>query len=158
VLAHTEGHEGNLLIETQIRSFRAMGSLNGPSESASYWPPLVSLRPSLWLLWVVLTHLTGFALEPSALAGPSTIVGPILDTVVASLTIEGASCGGLVWRVKLVFTVPFYSVYRAQPLCLLGCYTMGYKVGGCSFVQPTSSRTISDSLLASFPPSEKKKT
>jgi hypothetical protein len=26
---------------------------------------------------------------------------------------------------KIVFTLPFYRVYGAQPLCLIGCYTVG---------------------------------
>jgi hypothetical protein len=26
---------------------------------------------------------------------------------------------------KLVFNAPFYSAYKAPPICLLSCYTMG---------------------------------
>jgi hypothetical protein len=48
-----------------------------------------------------------------------------LDTVVVSRDVEGASYGELGWRVKLMFTVPFYSACRAQLLCLLDYYTMG---------------------------------
>jgi hypothetical protein len=54
-------HEGNHLVRTQIRSLRAPGPLNGAPESANYCPHLSSLRP---LLWVALTHMAGFALEP----------------------------------------------------------------------------------------------
>jgi hypothetical protein len=52
-------------------------------------------------------------------------MGPILDTIAISHDVEGASCEELGWLTKLVFTVPFYSACRAQPLCLLGCYIMG---------------------------------
>jgi hypothetical protein len=31
---------------------------------------------------------------------------------------------------KIVFTVPFYSAYGAQPLCLLDRSPQGYKAGG----------------------------
>jgi hypothetical protein len=48
-----------------------------------------------------------------------------LDTVVVSRDVEGASYEELGWRVKLMFTVPFYSSCRAQLLCLLDYYTMG---------------------------------
>jgi hypothetical protein len=54
-----------------------------------------------------------------------TINGTILDTVVVSRDVEGASYEELGWRVKLKFTVPFYSACRAQLLCLLDYYTMG---------------------------------
>jgi hypothetical protein len=64
---HMEGHEGNLLAETQIQSLRMLGPLDGVPGSASYWPPFVSLCPSLYLLWAALTRLTGFSLEPRAI-------------------------------------------------------------------------------------------
>jgi hypothetical protein len=37
---------------------------------ASYWPPFVSLRSSLWSLWAALTHLAGFAFQPGAVNSP----------------------------------------------------------------------------------------
>jgi hypothetical protein len=67
VLGHTEGREGNIPIETQIRSLRIPGP-HMDSRCASWCPPFVSLRP---LLWAALTRLMGFALEPWALANPS---------------------------------------------------------------------------------------
>jgi hypothetical protein len=36
----------------------------------------------------------GFCLQPLALADPSAIMGPILDMVVVSCDVEGASCEG----------------------------------------------------------------
>jgi hypothetical protein len=64
MLAHTDGREGNLSTGTQIQKLRMSGPLDGPLESASCWPPFVSLCPLLCLLWAALTQLVGFALEP----------------------------------------------------------------------------------------------
>jgi hypothetical protein len=51
-------------------------------------------------------------------------VGPILDTIVVSYDVEDMSYEESVTR-KLIFTVPFYHDYGAQPLCLLDYYTVG---------------------------------
>jgi hypothetical protein len=40
------------------------GPLDGALESASYWQLFVLLCPLLYLLWVALTWLLGFTLEP----------------------------------------------------------------------------------------------
>jgi hypothetical protein len=45
----------------------------------------------------------GFWLRILSFADPTTIVGPILDTVAVSRDVEGAS-----YECKLIFTVPFY--------------------------------------------------
>jgi hypothetical protein len=63
MLAHTEGHEGNLPALTQIQSLRMSNPLVGALGSANCWPPFVSICPSLCLLWAALTPLAGFALE-----------------------------------------------------------------------------------------------
>jgi hypothetical protein len=55
------GLHGNYLVGTQIESLRMSGPLDGVSAGASCWPSFVSLSPSLW---VALTQLAGFALEP----------------------------------------------------------------------------------------------
>jgi hypothetical protein len=60
----TWGHEGNLPARTQIQILRMPGLLSGAMESASCWPPFVSLCPSLCLLWAALTRLAGLAIEP----------------------------------------------------------------------------------------------
>jgi hypothetical protein len=39
------------------------GSPRWGTECANYWPPFMSLRPSLWLLWVALTQLSWFFLR-----------------------------------------------------------------------------------------------
>jgi hypothetical protein len=44
---------------------------------ASYWPPFVSLRSSLWSLWAALTHLASFAFQPGAVNSPPAIRGPL---------------------------------------------------------------------------------
>jgi hypothetical protein len=62
--AHTEGHDRNLPVETQIQSLRMSGPLDGAIESASCWLPFVSLCPPLYMLWAVLTQVVGFALKP----------------------------------------------------------------------------------------------
>jgi hypothetical protein len=54
-----------------------------------------------------------FCLRTLSVGRPSVIMGPIFDTVVISLNVEGASCEELGWRVKLMFTAPFYSACRA---------------------------------------------
>jgi hypothetical protein len=48
-----------------------------------------------------------------------------LDMIVISRDVEGASCEELVWLIKLVFTMPFYNAFKAQPVCLLDCYIVG---------------------------------
>jgi hypothetical protein len=58
------GHDGNLLLGTQIQSLRMSGPLGGVLGSVSCWPPFVSPCPSLFLLWAVLTQLEGFDLDP----------------------------------------------------------------------------------------------
>jgi hypothetical protein len=63
MLVHTEGHEENLLVGTQIQSLTMSGPLDGALESASCWPSLVSLCPSLCLLCAALIRQTGFAFE-----------------------------------------------------------------------------------------------
>jgi hypothetical protein len=40
------------------------------SGCASWYPPFVLLRPSLWLLWPALTRLAGFTFKPKALVDP----------------------------------------------------------------------------------------
>jgi hypothetical protein len=66
---HTEGHEENLLVGTQIQSLTMSGPLDGALESASCWPSLVSLCPSLCLLRATLM--------------------PILDTFAVSCDVVG---------------------------------------------------------------------
>jgi hypothetical protein len=39
------------------------------------WPPFVSLRPSLWLLWAALTRLSGFCLQTLSFARPHGNLG-----------------------------------------------------------------------------------
>jgi hypothetical protein len=56
---------------------------------------------------------------------------------------------------KIIFTVPFYHSYGAQPLCLLGCYIVG--LYSCWSLLHTSSRTISHHLPTSFRTCEKKR-
>jgi hypothetical protein len=63
MLAHMEWHDRNLSFGTQIRSLRVLDSLNGDTGCASYWPPFVSLHPSLLSHWAALSHLAGFTFE-----------------------------------------------------------------------------------------------
>jgi hypothetical protein len=55
MLAHMKEHEGNLPIGTLIQTMRMSGPLEWGSGCVSCWPPFVSLCPSLYLLWAVLT-------------------------------------------------------------------------------------------------------
>jgi hypothetical protein len=55
MLVLTEERQGNLITGTQIQTLRVLCPLDGALESASCWPPNVSLCPSLYLLWAVLT-------------------------------------------------------------------------------------------------------
>jgi hypothetical protein len=68
-----------------------VGSPRWGSGCASCWPPFLSLCPSVWLLWVALTRLAGFTFEPYALVDPMAIMGHVLDTIVISHDVEGAS-------------------------------------------------------------------
>jgi hypothetical protein len=45
VLAHTEGREGNLLVETQIRSLRMLGPLDGAPDVLATGHPLCYFIP-----------------------------------------------------------------------------------------------------------------
>jgi hypothetical protein len=54
------------------------------SSDMKHEPSFVLLHPSLLFLYVALTQLVGFAFGPWALADPTGIVEPILDTVAIS--------------------------------------------------------------------------
>jgi hypothetical protein len=54
MLAHIEGREGNLPVGTHMKLEDARSPRWG-TRCANCWTPFVSLRPSLWLLWVALT-------------------------------------------------------------------------------------------------------
>jgi hypothetical protein len=79
-----------------------------------------------------------------------------LDTIAVSLDVEGASCEELGWRVNSCLLRLFTML--ARPRCFASSVVtpQGYKDGGRPCVQPTSSRTTSHHLLASFPTAKKK--
>jgi hypothetical protein len=91
----------------------------------------------------------GFRLGTLSVAGPSAIVGPILDTIAVSRNVEGASCEELGWHIFTMLT-------RAHHFASSVVTPWGYKTSGRSYAQPMSSHTISHRLPASFPIAEKK--
>jgi hypothetical protein len=56
------------------------------------------------------------------------IVGLVLDTVTISYNVAGVLCEELGVACKHVFIAPFCCVCKGLSLCLIGCYTTGYKV------------------------------
>jgi hypothetical protein len=79
-----------------------------------------------------------------------------LDTVAISYDVEGESYEELGWHVNSfllrLFTAPAKPCRSASLVVTL----WGYKAGGHSCTQPTSSRMISHHLPTSFPMVEKK--
>jgi hypothetical protein len=86
-----EGHEGNLLVRTQIQSLRMSGPFDGGKGSASYWPSFVSLSLAL-LIFGGADPAGGFCLRTLSSSSPTAIVRPILDMVVVFHAIEGMMC------------------------------------------------------------------
>jgi hypothetical protein len=100
---------------------------------------------------------SGFCLGTLSVAGPSVIMGPILDIVVIFHDVEGASCEELGWRVKSCLLHLFTAPTRARRFASSIVTPHGYQAGGHPCAQPMSSRMISHHLMASFPMAEKKK-
>jgi hypothetical protein len=98
----------------------------------------------------------GFCLRTLSCHRPTTIVGPILDTIVVSHDVEGTSCEELGWHINLcllhLFTVPVWARHFASSVVK----PQGYKTGGHPCTQPTSSHMSSHHLNASFPMAKKK--
>jgi hypothetical protein len=67
----------------------------------------------------------GFYLRTLSNSRPMSIMGPVLDTIFASLAVVGTSCEELGETCKHGFTVPFYCTYKGPLLCLIGCNTTG---------------------------------
>jgi hypothetical protein len=63
---------------------------------------------------------------------PNTIVGPILDKVVVSHDVEGASCEELGWRVNSYLLDPFTAPVRACRLDASVVAPRDYKASGCA--------------------------
>jgi hypothetical protein len=99
---------------------------------------------------------SGFCLGTLSFAGPSPIIGPILDTVAISRDVKGTSCKELGQHVNScllhLFTAPAGAHHFASSVVT----PRGYKAGSHSSTQPTSSRTISYHLPASFPMTQTK--
>jgi hypothetical protein len=149
------GLHGNYLVGTQIESLRMSGPLDGVWAGASCWPSFVSLSPSLW---VALTQLAGFALEPWVFHGP--IWGPFwvrFPYRVLPLRHSGHDVRGVGEVCKCGFIVPYL-------LCFLGAYRFAssdmkmhdYKSKWMPLRTLTSSHTISCCLLVLFLASEKR--
>jgi hypothetical protein len=91
---HTKECEGNLLAGTQIRSTRMLGHLDGALE-------VPCVASSLTLFTQGCADLTGgFCLRTLSYFNPMIIMGPILDMVVVSHDVVGASCEELGWCVN----------------------------------------------------------
>jgi hypothetical protein len=91
-----------------------------------------------------------------ALADPSAIMELILDIVVVSHNVEGASYEESRWHANS-FLLHLFTV-SAKTCCFASSVVTprGYKADDCSCVQPMSSHMISHHLPAFFPEAEKK--
>jgi hypothetical protein len=89
--AHMKGNEGNLPFRTEIESFRMPGPLDGAPKVPTAVHPLCRFVPHSGCFGRLCPGSTGFAFEPYALADPTTISRPILDTVGVSHDVKGVS-------------------------------------------------------------------
>jgi hypothetical protein len=87
MLAHMEGHEGNLEAGPQIQSLRMSGPLDGAPGVLATGHTLCCFVPhSVCSSGVDLAD--GLSLRTLSFSRPTTIVGPILDTVAISYDVE----------------------------------------------------------------------
>jgi hypothetical protein len=75
----------------------------------------------------------GFRLGTLSVAGPSTIVEPVLDLVAISCDVEGASCEELGWHVNPCLLCLFTAPARAHRFTTSGATPQGNKVGSRSY-------------------------
>jgi hypothetical protein len=85
----------------------------------------------------------GFHLGTISVAGPSAILGPILDMVAVSCNVEGASFDKLGWHINSCLIHLFTAPARAGHFASLVVTPQGYKASGHHCTQPTSSCMIS---------------
>jgi hypothetical protein len=83
-------------------------------------------------------------------------MGPILDIVCSILVMYRARRMRSRMTRKVVFTVPFYHTYGAQPLCLLSVLHRRAIKWAVIPAQPTSSHMISLCSSTPFPTTEKR--
>jgi hypothetical protein len=90
-----------------------LGPLDGASDAPDAGHPLCCFVPHSGSLGG--SDPTGrFCPGNLRFAGPSAIMGPVLDTIAISRDVEGASCEEFGWTAS-----------EGLSLCLLGCYTTG---------------------------------
>jgi hypothetical protein len=71
----------------------------------------------------------GFCLRTLSCCRPTAIVGPILDTVIVSHCVAGASCVELGWRVNMCLLRPFTASIRVHRFVSSIVTLWGYKAG-----------------------------
>jgi hypothetical protein len=71
----------------------------------------------------------GFHLGIISVAGPSAILGPILDTVAVSCNVEGASFDKLGWHINSCLLHLFTAPARARRFASSDVTLRGYKAG-----------------------------
>jgi hypothetical protein len=122
MLAHMKGHEGNVLVRTQIQSLRMRGPLDEAPKNASYWPPFVPL--SVCSGGADLAG--GFCLRNLSYNRSTTIMGPIWDTIALSRSVVDASCEEFGRRVNM----GLLRLVRAHRFASSVIPPQGYKAGG----------------------------
>jgi hypothetical protein len=92
----------------------------------------------------------GFYLQTLSYCRHTSIMGPVLDTVVVSHDVVGASCEKLGWHVNMCLLHPFTVPIRARLFTSSVVTPQGYKVGGlpCANLRPLAQPPI-----VSSPPS-----
>jgi hypothetical protein len=98
----------------------------------------------------------GFCLRTQSVAGPSTIMGPILDTVDVSRDVEGVSCEELAWLVNSFLLRLFTALARSCRFASSVVTPQACNASSRSCVQPMSSRTISHHVPTSLPTAKRK--
>jgi hypothetical protein len=123
---------------------------------ANCWPPVVSLRSSLWLLWTALTHLDIFFLRILSFGRPHNNHGICLRYGCRIPQCKGCIVGGVRWHIRSFLLCLFTAPAEPSRFASLVVTPRGYKAGVVAHIQPTSSRTISHHSSASFPLAKKK--
>jgi hypothetical protein len=110
---------------------------------------LVSHASSLILFAQGGAELTGgFCLKTLSYCGPTSIMGPILNTVVVSHDVAGVSCEELGWHVNMCLLHPFTMPVMACHFTSSVVTPRGHKVGNrpCVNLHPLARSPIASSL------------
>jgi hypothetical protein len=111
---HTKGHVGNFLTQTQIRSLRMLGPLDGVRVCQQLTTLCVTLSLARFA-WGDANLTDGFCLRTLSYCRPMAIMGPILDMITVSHDVVDTSCEELGWCVNICLLCPFTALVSPPP-------------------------------------------